>query len=202
MNINFSKQYVLENDFVKLRPLTIQDFEILKPFVSERNLWKFSSLPMYNEDDMEAYIKNALKSREENREYPFIVFDKKLNKYVGCTRFYDMQITFNTLQLGYTWYATISQGTAVNKNCKFLLFQFAFEELGVERVEFRAHAKNERSISAMKSIGCTIEGILRNHMPVGDGTRRDTIVLSVLKNEWFSSVKENLINKIACSLKE
>jgi RimJ/RimL family protein N-acetyltransferase len=66
----------------------------------------------------------------------------------------------------------------------------------MERVEFRADNKNERSIAAMKSIGCTAEGVLRNHQPTRDaGIRRDSIILSILKDEWFGGVKENLRNK-------
>jgi RimJ/RimL family protein N-acetyltransferase len=76
-----------------------------------------------------------------------------------------------------------------------LLLQFAFETLDLDRVEFRADAKNARSIAAMKSIGCTVEGILRNNCAAPNG-RRDSIVLSILKDEWFGGVKENLKSKI------
>ncbi len=73
---------------------------------------------------------------------------------------------------------------------------FAFEELDLERVEFRADARNEKSIAAMKSIGCKVDGILRSNMPTVEGERRDSIVLSILKNEWFNDVKENLKKKL------
>ena len=59
------------------------------------------------------------------------------------------------MQLGYTWYGKEFQGTGLNKHCKYLLLEFAFEKMQVERVEFRADANNEKSIAAMKSIGCT-----------------------------------------------
>ena len=62
----------------------------------------------------------------------------------------------------------------------------------MERLEFRAHAANEKSIEAMKRIGCVVEGILRSQMPTVNGTRRDSIVLSILKNEWFNGVKQRL----------
>jgi RimJ/RimL family protein N-acetyltransferase len=76
------------------------------------------------------------------------------------------------------------------------LLGFAFENLGMERVQFMAHAQNERSIAAMKSIGCTVEGILRSHQPTADGGRRDSIILSILKDEWFGGVKERLQVKL------
>jgi RimJ/RimL family protein N-acetyltransferase len=66
----------------------------------------------------------------------------------------------------------------------------------IERVEFRADNDNKRSISAMKSIGCKEEGILRSDGVRNDGTRRDSIVLSILKSEWSSKVKEELKSKL------
>ncbi|WP_232335693.1 GNAT family N-acetyltransferase [Mucilaginibacter arboris] len=98
--------------------------------------------------------------------------------------------------MGYTWYGKAFQGTGLNKHCKFLLLQFAFEKIGVERVEFRADNNNKRSIAAMQSIGCTVEGVLRSHAPTHDGKRRDSIILSILKDEWFGTVKEALAAKI------
>ena len=114
----------------------------------------------------------------------------------GSTRFYDIQPQNNMLQLGYTWYGEKFRGTGLNKHCKYLLLQLAFEQLDMYRVEFRADARNERSIAAMKSIGCKPEGILRSHLWLEDGSRRDSIVLSILKDEWESSVKENLRKKL------
>ena len=85
-----------------------------------------------------------------------------------------------------------SKGSWVNLHCKYLLLQFAFEQLVMERVEFRADNDNKRSIAAMQKIGCTIEGVLRNHLPKPKGGRRDSIVLSILKTEWLDAVKNNL----------
>jgi RimJ/RimL family protein N-acetyltransferase len=75
------------------------------------------------------------------------------------------------------------------------LLTWVFEEWGMERLEFRAHAGNERSITAMIAIGCKPEGILRSHMPTVDGSRRDSIVLSILKKEWFERVRDLLQKK-------
>ena len=73
-----------------------------------------------------------------------------------------------------------------------MLLQFAFETLGIERVEFRADANNARSIAAMKAIGCKVEGILRSNVPMHTGKRRDSIILSILKEEWENDVKPKL----------
>jgi len=145
-----------------------------------------------NEDDLELYFQTALNARELGNTYAFIVFDKLTQSFVGCTRFYDIQLQNQSTQLGYTWYAKSTWGSGVNLHCKYLLLQFAFEQLGFERVEFRADNDNKRSIAAMQKIGCTIEGVLRNHLPKPKGGRRDSIVLSILKTEWLDDVKNNL----------
>jgi RimJ/RimL family protein N-acetyltransferase len=64
--------------------------------------------------------------------------------------------------------------------------------MAFERVEFRADNNNKRSIAAMQKMGCTIEGVLRNHLPMPNGSRRDSIVLSILKQEWDASLKQSL----------
>lgn len=196
--LHFEEDYILEDERVKLRPLLLEDVATLKYFaLNEPELWRFSTVPVAGEDGLQRYIHQALLGRNEQKEYPFIVYDKQLRQYAGATRFYDIQLTNQTLQLGYTWYGKTFQGTGLNKHCKFLLLQFAFEQLQMERVEFRANARNERSIAAMKSIGCTVEGILRKVLPEPAGGRRDSIVLSILKDEWFNGVKDRLLAKLS-----
>jgi RimJ/RimL family protein N-acetyltransferase len=194
--LNFNQDYILENDVVQLRPLTNDDFDILSQFsLQEPELWTYSLVPAGGLENLRTYMNLAIKDKEARKSYPFIVYDKRTGKYAGSTRFYDYQEQHNTVQLGFTWYGKEFQGTGLNKNCKLLLLEFAFETLGLDRVEFRADASNTLSIAAMKSIGCTVEGILRSNCKSLTG-RRDSIVLSILKIEWLDSVKKNLLNKI------
>lgn len=187
---DFAQEYILENEVVLLRPLRENDFEHLVSFsINEPELWFYSLVPADSEANLQTYIQSAIKGREEGKEYPFIVFDKRSGEYAGSTRFYDIQLHHKTLQLGYTWYGKAFQGKGLNKHAKFLLLQFAFETIGVERVEFRADNNNKRSINAMKAIGCTEEGVLRSNCVAASGIRRDSIVLSILSHEWFASVK-------------
>ncbi len=193
----FKHDYFLENQIVRLRPLALSDYENLIPFSeAEPELWKFSLQSASGKENLKQYIQNAISAREQNKEYAFIVFDKIKNQYAGSTRFYDIQPMYKTLQLGYTWYGKKFQGTGLNKNCKYLLLEFAFEKWEMERVEFRADNENERSIAAMKSIGCKVDGILRSNTPKADGGRRDSIVLSILKDEWFGGVKDMIMTKM------
>ena len=191
--LNFKENYILENEMVKLRPLALSDFENLLHFsINEPELWTYSLIQANSEINLKKYIELAINGRENSKEYAFIVFDKRTEKFAGSTRFYDIQIENLTLQLGYTWYGKEFHGTGLNKNCKYLLLEFAFEILKMDRVEFRADNENKRSISAMKSIGCKEEGILRSNGFKADGTRRESIVLSILKDEWDNDIKDKL----------
>lgn len=195
IDFNFNKDYILENERAMLRPLAPSDLDNLLSFsLNEPELWKFSLVSGGGEAGLKNYIQLAIDARKEKKEYPFIVFDKLHKSYAGSTRFYDIQLQHQTLQLGYTWYGKDFQGTGLNKQCKFLLLSFAFEKMGMERVEFRADNMNKRSIAAMKSIGCKEEGVLRSNSLKQDGSRRDSIVLSILREEWEMGVKQKLLN--------
>jgi N-acetyltransferase len=191
------EEIVLEDERVLLRPLLAADLEHLLPFaLNEADLWKYSLVSPAGEEGMQNYISTTLQNKTAGIEYPFIVFDKQTNSYAGSTRFYDIQENNLTTQLGYTWYGKAFQRSGLNRHCKLLLFSFAFEQWQLERVELRADANNERSVNAMKAIGCTVEGILRSNMSIAAGGRRDSIVLSILKKEWFGGAKEHLLKKI------
>ena len=196
-HFDFTSDHVLENEVVLLRPLTMDDYSYLLPFaVQEPELWQYSMISAAGSEGLTNYIGVAIEGRKAEKQYPFIVFDKRTGQYAGCTRYYDIQLAEQTLQLGYTWYGKQFQRTGLNRHCKYLLLQFAFEQVEMERVEFRADNTNQRSIGAMKAIGCVEEGVLRSNGRRPDGSRRDSIVLSILREEWLGSVKETLSNKV------
>jgi RimJ/RimL family protein N-acetyltransferase len=195
--INFEKDYVLENDKMILRPMVESDFDLLLEFsTNEPDIWKFNGNEPNNAENLKRYIEKALHNRKMKIDYPFTVIHKSENKVIGSSRFYSINLINKTVELGFTWYGKKYHGTYVNKNCKFLLLEFAFEQLNMERVGFRANSLNIPSISAMKSIGCIEEGVLRNFSTDANGNRIDATVLSIIRNEWFETVKQNLKNKI------
>ena len=195
MDFDCSEDYVLEDEIVMLRPLVAEDYDLLLPFaLGEPDTWKYSLVSAAGREGLRNYMTIAVKARGRGEEFPFIVYDKRSGQYAGSTRFYDINNSFKTIQLGYTWYGQQFRGTGLNKHCKYLIAGFVFEKLGFERLELRADNENETSIAAMKSIGCKVDGILRKNMPKPEGQpgRRDSIVLSILKDEWFGGVKEKL----------
>ena len=199
MIFDFNKDYILEDERVILSPLESKHFEELLHFSeNEPEIWDYSVLhsDAAGKENLKKYIDFALSCREKGSEYGFIVFDKLKNAFAGSTRFYNIDLEEKTLEIGYTWYGKEFQGTRLNKHCKFLLLEFSFEKIGIERVGFSADSDNSKSIAAMKSIGCTIEGTLRSTMFKKNGKRRNSTILSILKKEWDENVKQNLKNKL------
>lgn len=195
-DFDFSRDYILENSRAKLIPINESHFSDLLNFsINEPEIWQYSLQQPIGEEGLKTYIKNTLAKRKAKNEYAFVVYDKKSQSFAGSTRFYDINFENDSLEIGYTWYGKNFQGTGLNKNCKFLLLEFAFEKLQIERVGFQADNNNAKSIAAMKSIGCTLEGVLRAYSKKPDGARRDSVVLSILQSEWFKSVKEMLSKK-------
>jgi len=189
-HFDFTKNYVLEDDRVILFPATMPIITELDQYVkNEPDIWKYSLVAIQTEADLKAYIASAIEARNNKTTYAFVVYDKTLKCYVGSSRFYDIQLASETTQLGYTWYSKKVWGTGLNQHCKYLLLQFAFDQMNFKRVEFRADNDNKRSIAAMQKIGCKVEGVLRSHLPRPDGTRRDSIVLSITKDDWDAEVK-------------
>lgn len=197
MTLNFSDDYVLENNRVRLEPLSTKHTLSLQTIANENQLWTYFLGRADGRANFSHYIKDALCQRKRGKEYPFAIFDKYKNNYAGSTRFFEYEKELNTIRIGYSWNGNVFRGTKLNKNTKFLMFEFAFEMLEVERIGLGAHAENTISIYAMKSLGCKKEGEIRNLFPSVSGKgRANAILMGILKQEWFESVK----NELKCKL--
>lgn len=102
---------------------------------------------------------------------------------VGTSSLADFDIRNRAAHIGWTAYGPRVWGSAVNPQAKLLLLGLAFEH-GFERVKIQTDAMNARSRSAIARIGATCEGILRHDRLRSDGTWRDTVVFSVIREEW------------------
>lgn len=197
LDFDFSKNYNLEDDFVRLSPLTIEHVEELAGLSTDESIWTFFLEKGDGIKNLSDYVQSAIQNRKKGIEYPFVVFDKTQNLYAGTTRLYNLIPDLESLKLGHTWYGKAFQGTGLNKHCKYLLFEFAFEQVGAIRIGFGVNAENIRSIKALESVGCTKEGALRDFLPQVNGMgRTDLILLSLLKDEWEESVKRKLSLKL------
>lgn len=195
MNFLFDKEIILENAYVSLRPVTKADVDNLLPVaILDKDLLQFSPAPIYTKELLENYIDKAIENRQNNNRYAFIVFDKTQNAYAGSTSFLNISNADDRLEIGGTWYGKAFQRTGLNRNCKYLLLTYAFDDLNAERVEFKTDERNITSRKAIEKVGGKFEGILRHHTLMYDGFRRNTVYYSILKHEW-SSLKNDFFNK-------
>lgn len=195
--IDFEKNYSLKNDIVELIPLDPMHLEKLYVQSDHSDIWKYFTEDGYGRDNFENYILRAINNRREKKEYPFTIKDLRTNEIAGMTRIYNVNNEFKSLKIGHTWIGKTFQGTLLNKNTKYILFEFLFDKLGVERIGFGASAKNIKSINALESVGCQKEGVLRSFLPAKNAnTRIDVALLSILKNDWTDFVKTELGQKI------
>ena len=114
---------------------------------------------------------------------------------VGTSTLHDVDLANERLHLGWTAYSPEVWGSEVNPECKLLLLKHAFDDCGFERVKIQTDVLNIRSQEAILRIGAVREGVLRHHMLRADGTRRDTVVFSVLREEW-PGVRERLLIRL------
>jgi RimJ/RimL family protein N-acetyltransferase len=185
MNFPFDEEIILENNFTILRPINKTDIDSLLPVATkDKDLLQFSPAPIYTKDLLQKYIDKAVENRLNKNRYTFIVFDKTQNAYAGSTSFLNISNPDARLEIGTTWYGKNFQGTGLNRNCKYLLMEFAFDKLDAERIEFKTDERNLASRKAIEKIGGQLEGILRQHTLMYDGFRRNTVCYSILKSEW------------------
>ena len=175
---------VLESDGIRLEPLRPEHGEGLAAAAADGELWNlwFTSVPAPGQ--MSTYIADALQGQREGRMLPWAVRDLASGAIVGSTRYHDIVPAIDRVEIGYTFYAQSRQRTHVNRTCKLLLLQHAFETLGCRVVGLRTDNFNFRSQRAIEGLGAKKDGVIRHHAARRDGTVRDTVIYSILAAEW------------------
>jgi N-acetyltransferase len=194
-DFDFNTAIILEDDRVRLRPLQPDDFDNLSPIAFlDKDILRFSPKSVHTPEMLREYVDSALNDRKNNFRFAFAVYDKASGQYAGTTSFVNISNPDKRLEIGYTWYGIPFHRSGLNRHCKWLLLNYAFETLGFERVEFRTDERNSQSRTAIQRLGAKEEGILRSHMVMSDGFRRNTVYYSILKSEWEHIRKHFPIN--------
>jgi len=187
---------ILEGERVKLVPLESEHIPILTEIAKDTRIWQFMTINGAEGTILATNLKSAILKRASGEQYAFVVIDKVSNKIIGSTMFHNIFPEHKKLEIGWTWYQPDYWRTGYNRECKLLLLTYCFETLGTLRVQFQVDKLNLRSQEAVKGIGASFEGFLRNDRLRANGTQRTSDMLSIIAEEW-NEVKKNLISKLA-----
>ncbi|WP_340063020.1 GNAT family protein [Ascidiimonas aurantiaca] len=187
-----TEPFILENERAKLEVLTLENHKVLQPVASEKDIIPYSPSRLGSSADLEKYVKTALEDQVKGISIPFIIFDKMVQAYAGCTRFGHIDARNRVLHIGWTWLGKDFRGTGLNSSVKLLMLAYAFEIMNFEKVEFRIDERNIRSRKAVEKLGASLEGILRSDVIMRDGYRRNTCCYGILKSEW-PQIKKTLL---------
>ena len=186
----------LEGHGVRLEPLRPDHAADLVPAASDGNLWElwFTSVP--SPEQAATYVADALAGQQAGHMLPWAVRELTSNTIVGSTRYHDIVPAVDRVEIGYTWYAGRWQRSHVNTACKLLLLTHAFETLGCKVVGLRTDNFNFTSQRAILALGAHLDGVLRHHQARRDGTVRNSMMYSILIDEW-PDVKRHLALRMA-----
>jgi N-acetyltransferase len=169
---------------VRLVPLCAGHLPDLTAAGADPAIWQWFSLHAGTPEGMRAFVEDALAMQRAGTGVPFSVVEAASGAVVGSTRFGAIERKHRRAEIGWTWLAPCAQRTGVNTETKYLMLRHAFEEWGLQRVEFKTDSLNDKSRSALKRIGATEEGTLRNHMVTWSGRVRHTVYYSITDGDW------------------
>ncbi|MEM1399805.1 MAG: GNAT family protein [Pseudomonadota bacterium] len=176
---------------VSLVPLTHDHAADLADAIADGGLHRLWYTAVPAPDEVPAEIDRRLSLRAAGSMQPFAVLLPETGKAVGMTTYMNIDAQNRRVEIGSTWYRRSVQRTPLNTECKLILLRHAFEDLDCIAVEFRTHFMNSQSRRAIERLGAKLDGILRAHSIMKDGTVRDTAAYSITAPEW-PSVKSNL----------
>ena len=169
---------------VRMEPLDEHHLDELAKVAYDDAIWRWTISKPIDDQLLRAWFDQARANARETIEVPFATIDQASGRAIGSSRFMTITPEHRRLEIGWTWVGTDFQRTGANREAKLLQLTHAFETLDAERVEFKTHARNVASRTALLGIGATFEGVLRHHTIMPDGSHRDSAYYGVIRPEW------------------
>lgn len=185
----------LEGEFIRLEPLSEKHKEGLCSAISDGELWKLYVTLVPHPANINTFFTNAQEAFAAGDGITFATIDKRTGKVAGSTRFMKANIPNRRVEIGFTFLGKTWQKTKTNTEAKLLMLTHAFDSMQFNRVELLTDYLNSTSRAAILRLGAKEEGILRNHMVMPNGRIRDSVLYSIIKNEW-PGVKQHLLYKL------
>lgn len=174
----------LEGRHVRLEPLLAGHHAALCEVGSDPATFRWFPSAVAGRQGMRDYIASGLADQAAGRALPFVIRDVADDRIVGATRFAAFDPAHKRAEIGWTWLQAAARRSPVNTECKRLLLAYGFEQLGLNRIEFKTDSRNAASRAALVRIGATEEGTFRNHMLMPDGSIRHSVWFSIIREEW------------------
>jgi RimJ/RimL family protein N-acetyltransferase len=193
--MTFAATPTLENDHVILESLRPEHSHDLAVAAKTGNLWLTWHAHIPAPTAMDEEIERRLSLQKTGRMAPWAVVDNAIGHAVGMTTYCNLDPANRRLEIGSIWLSRAPQGTGINTAAKVLLLTRAFEELACIAEEFRTHWRNRQSRAAIERLRAKQDGVLRNHTIFENRTVRDTVVFSIIDNEW-PTVKFALTDRV------
>lgn len=194
--MDFTTLPTLTGDRVTLEGLSAGHVGDLQVAVAEGDLWRTWYTGIPSPAEMAGEVERRLALLAAGQMLPWAIRDNASGAVVGMTTFMNLTPHHRRLEIGSTWLARSAQRSGVNTEAKLLLLTHAFEALDCIAVEFRTHFHNRQSRAAIAALGAKQDGVLRNHQLGRDGTLRDTVVFSIIRDEW-PTVRLGLTERLA-----
>ena len=174
---------VLKGELASLRELEPGDAPHLLPLLSAPDVARFISPPPRSLEQFACFIETSRREREAGRYAAFALMPHGHPHAVGVVQLRQVERNFVTAEWGFAmgspWW-----GSGLFVDASRLLLEFAFDTVGVHRLEARAAAPNGRCQAAMQKLGAVREGVLRKSLTTADGTRLDQVLWSLLDEDW------------------
>ncbi len=191
----FAAPVTLEGAHVRLEPMTRARADAIAAELGraaeDGAMWESKVTTIPRPEGMAAYVAQALAELDAGVSLPFVTVDRASGKVVGTTRYMNIEAPHRRLEIGTTWIGKSFQRTAINTEAKYLMLRHAFETLHCVAVDLRTHEKNVQSRAAIERLGAALDGILRHHRIMPDGSLRNTATYSIIDAEW-PAVKHRL----------
>lgn len=185
----------LQGESVRLEPLALHHAEDWARHVDLDLFRHFTAIrpPSPDVEGMREFIRLLLAQPDV---VPFATLSLATGEAVGGTTFMDIRPSHRGLEIGMTWISREYQGTKINPEAKLLQLTHVFETLDAVRAQLKCDARNLQSQAAITKLGAKFEGRLRRHIVLPDGFVRDTMMYSIVAEEW-PEVKAGLQRRLA-----
>jgi RimJ/RimL family protein N-acetyltransferase len=179
-----------------LSPLRLEHAPALALASADGNLSELKWTAVPDATNVASYIQTALDHEVQGLALPFITAIRDTNEIIGTTRIFKIDQPNRSAEVGHTWIAQRWQRTFVNTESKYLLLRYAFEKMNLMRVQLFTDENNAASRAAILRLGAKEEGTLRKERIMPGGRVRNTVVFSILDEEW-PAVRAALEAKLA-----